>query len=83
MGQPTLDGLSEGWTASRRRDLAIVLEHLWKFYEAMRSGKPVSDGDERLAQIGVALRNSAGNSESRAAQANESPAVPFGSLPSC
>jgi hypothetical protein len=36
-----------------------VLESLWLFYEAMRSGKPLACGDERLAQMRAALKNPA------------------------
>ena len=47
--------------AARREDriqrLSLVLESLWLFYEAMRSGKPLACGDERLAQIRTALGN--------------------------
>jgi hypothetical protein len=61
-------------SASHINNLAIVLERLWKFYEAMRSGKPLSDSGQMLAQIGTALSNSATTGhaicpeESRAAQ---------------
>jgi hypothetical protein len=43
---------------SRIRTLSLVLESLWLFYEAMRSGKPLACGDERLAQIRAALKSS-------------------------
>ena len=47
--------------AARRENLiqrlSLVLESLWLFYEAMRSGKPLACGDERLAQIRAALKN--------------------------
>ena len=42
---------------SRIHSLTLVLESLWVFYEAMRSGKPLTCGDERLAQIRAALRS--------------------------
>jgi hypothetical protein len=42
---------------SRIQTLSLVLESLWLFYEAMRSGKPLACGDERLAQIRAALKN--------------------------
>jgi hypothetical protein len=42
---------------SRIQTLSLVLESLWLFYEAMRSGKPLPCGDERLAQIRAALKN--------------------------
>jgi hypothetical protein len=64
--------------ASRIDNLAIVLERLWKFYEAMRSGKPLTDADQMLAQMGTALSHSAmitrGTvpAESCPAEANES-----------
>ena len=38
---------------SRIQTLGLVLESLWLFYEAMRSGKPLASGDERLAQMGA------------------------------
>jgi hypothetical protein len=43
---------------SRIQTLSLVLESLWLFYEAMRSGKPLACGDERLAQIRAALKGS-------------------------
>jgi hypothetical protein len=43
---------------SRIQTLSLVLESLWLFYEAMRSGKPLACGDERLAQIRAALKSS-------------------------
>jgi hypothetical protein len=43
---------------SRIQALSLVLESLWLFYEAMRSGKPLACGDERLAQIRAALKSS-------------------------
>jgi hypothetical protein len=42
---------------SRIQSLSLVLQGLWLFYEAMRSGKPLACGDEKLAQIGAALKN--------------------------
>jgi len=42
---------------NRIQSLSLVLESLWLFYEAMRSGKPLACGDERLAQIRAALKN--------------------------
>jgi hypothetical protein len=41
---------------SRMEALGLVLESLWLFYEAMRSGKPLACGDERLAQMRAALK---------------------------
>jgi hypothetical protein len=41
---------------SRVQSLTIVLERLWLFYEAMRQGKPLTDADQMLAQIGTILR---------------------------
>jgi hypothetical protein len=41
---------------SRIQTLSLVLESLWLFYEAMRSGKPLACGDERLAQLRAALK---------------------------
>jgi hypothetical protein len=49
----------QGRPESRIQELTIVLERLWLFYEAMRSGKPLAGGDEMLAQAGMALRNAA------------------------
>jgi hypothetical protein len=45
---------------SRIQTLSLVLESLWLFYEAMRSGKPLACGDERLAQMRTALKSSVG-----------------------
>jgi hypothetical protein len=42
---------------NRIQRLSLVLESLWFFYEAMRSGKPLACGDERLAQMRTALRS--------------------------
>jgi hypothetical protein len=36
---------------SRIQTVSLLLESLWLFYEAMRSGRPLACGDERLAQI--------------------------------
>lgn len=52
--------------SKRMQDLAMALEQLWKFYEAMHSGKPLNDGDEALKRIGLALRNSAGKTQEAA-----------------
>jgi hypothetical protein len=41
---------------SRIQTLSLVLESLWLFYEAMRTGKPLACGDERLAQMRAALK---------------------------
>jgi hypothetical protein len=46
-------------TESRIQTLSLVLENLWLFYEAMRSGKPLAGGDARLAQIRSAWKSSA------------------------
>jgi hypothetical protein len=45
---------------SRIQTLSLVLENLWLFYEAMRSGKPLACGDERLAQMRSVLKSSVG-----------------------
>jgi hypothetical protein len=42
---------------SRIQDLMIVLERLWIFYKAMREGKPLTDADQMLAQVGTILRD--------------------------
>ena len=49
-----------GDAESRIQTLSLVLESLWLFYVAMRSGKPLACGDERLAQMRVALKSSVG-----------------------
>ena len=41
----------------RMQNLGVVLERLWRFYEAMRSGKPLQDGDKVLPQMGTALKS--------------------------
>jgi hypothetical protein len=43
---------------SRIQTLSLVLECLFLFYAAMRSGKPLACGDERLAQMRAALKSS-------------------------
>lgn len=43
---------------SRIQTLSMVLENLWLFYDAMRSGKPLTSGDERLAQLRAAFKTS-------------------------
>lgn len=47
-----------GRLRGRLQDLAVVVERLFIFYEAMRTGKPVADGDELLAQVRAALTRS-------------------------
>ncbi len=42
---------------SRLQSLTIVFERMWLFYEAMRSGTPLNDADQLLAQVGTALRS--------------------------
>ena len=39
----------------RMQNLGVVLERLWRFYEAMHSGKPLQNSDE-VPQMGTALR---------------------------
>jgi len=41
---------------NRFESLGIVLERLWMFYEGMRSGKPVANSEEMLAEVRGALR---------------------------
>jgi hypothetical protein len=48
---------------SRIQTLSLVLESLWLFYEAMRSGKPLACGDERLAQMRAALKSASRRSD--------------------
>jgi hypothetical protein len=45
---------------SRIQTFSLVLESVWLFYEAMRSGKPLACGDEKLAQMRGALKSSVG-----------------------
>ncbi len=45
------------WFTNCMQTLSLVLESLWLFYEAMRAGKPLACGDERLAQMRAALKN--------------------------
>jgi hypothetical protein len=40
---------------TRFQNLALLLERLWMFYEAMRSGKPIENSDEMLAEVRGAL----------------------------
>ena len=51
-------GAAAGRVRNRLQDLSIVVERLFTFYEAMRTGKPVTDGDEMLAQVRTALARS-------------------------
>ena len=46
------------WAGGRIQSLSLALESLWMFYEAMRSGKPLASGDERLTLIKAALKSS-------------------------
>jgi hypothetical protein len=55
--RPT-SGMSAARLHSRIQDLGIVIERLFAFYEAMRTGKPVTNSDEMLAQVGGALARS-------------------------
>ena len=43
----------------RMQSLGAVLERLWRFYEAMHSGKPLKNSEEILPQMGNALKNAA------------------------
>jgi hypothetical protein len=45
----------------RFQDLGIVIERLFAFYEAMRTGKPLANCDEMLAQVGGVLTRSTGD----------------------
>jgi hypothetical protein len=49
--------VSEARLETRIQSLMLVLERLWLFYEAMRSGKPLAGGDQLLAQMGNALED--------------------------
>ena len=44
------------WFTNRMQTLSLVLESLWLFYEAMRAGKPLASGEERLTQMRAALK---------------------------
>ena len=37
--------------------LTTIFACFWSFYEAMRQGKPLTDGDEKLAQLKGAMRS--------------------------
>jgi hypothetical protein len=41
----------------RMQSLGAALERLWRFYEAMHSGKPLKNSEEVLPQMGTALKN--------------------------
>jgi hypothetical protein len=41
----------------RMRNLGVVFERLWRFYEAMHNGKPIQNSDEILPQMGTALKS--------------------------
>jgi hypothetical protein len=41
----------------RMQNLGVVLERLWRFYDAMHHGKPLQNSEEILPQMGTALRN--------------------------
>jgi hypothetical protein len=49
--------VGEARLETRIQSLTLVLERLWLFYEAMRTGKPLAGGDELLAQMGSALKD--------------------------
>jgi hypothetical protein len=51
-------GAAAGRVGNRLQDLSIVVERLFTFYEAMRTRKPLADGDEMLAQVRNALARS-------------------------
>ena len=51
-------GASAERLRNRMQDLSIVVERLFTFYEAMRTGKPLADGDDMLAQVRTALARS-------------------------
>jgi hypothetical protein len=36
-------------------DLGVVLERLWKFHQAMRSGRPVENAEESMSGLKSAL----------------------------
>jgi hypothetical protein len=40
-------------------DLGVVLERLWNFHQAMRSGLPVENAEESMAQMKTALTRGA------------------------
>jgi hypothetical protein len=48
---------NEARPSHRIQTLGLVLESLWLFYGAMRSGKPLACGEERLAQLRAALKS--------------------------
>jgi hypothetical protein len=48
----------------RMQNLGVVIERLWRFYEAMHSGKPVQNIDEVLPQMGTALKRAIGPGDS-------------------
>ena len=43
-------------TKASALNLATMLECFWMFYEAMRSGKPLPNAEERLSNLGHAMR---------------------------
>jgi hypothetical protein len=40
-------------------ELSVVLERLWTFHQAMRSGRPVEDAEMNLAQLKTAMTHGA------------------------
>jgi hypothetical protein len=42
--------------SERMRNLGVVLERLWRFYEAMHSGKPLRNSALVLPQMATALK---------------------------
>jgi hypothetical protein len=57
-GEPLIAAKSQVAKAEREirfQSLGIILERLWMFYEAMRSGKPIGNSDEMLAEVRGAL----------------------------
>jgi len=46
--------------SARFQSLGLVLERLWIFHEAMRTGRPLERSDEMLAEVGNALKRTKG-----------------------
>jgi hypothetical protein len=55
------DGIAAAGLANKTRSsifhFTVLLECFWSFYEAMRLGRPLLHADEKLAQMGSALRS--------------------------
>lgn len=62
-------------STGRIHNLTVVLERLWVFYEAMRSGRPVPHSTELLGEMSSALHQATRIGRIRSATVVASPAT--------